>query len=225
MEDRFFVFGCGFVEHYVALGFPGFLYLLSKDSNPCFLTMSSNKRTQSILKSGLVLCVSLAMALPKPSFAQAPAPASVAPASVQGQAPAVSQAPQQVSKRTTPPPRGLGMIISGSALATLIGVPLTLLGFMGLAATEAAKTGAGAVGANELKPSMNQSRGLIIGGCIVPGLLSIAGGTAMVYFGARRNARFRSWKRSATAGQSFTLSPMVASTPRRTGVLGFQGRF
>lgn len=183
---------------------------------------------KSLRAFALVLAVSSGLAMPRISWAQAPSPDPTpdSTATHVTPAPVAPKASQQLSDRSTPPPKGLGMIVGGSALATFLGLPLTLLGFVGLAATETVDMGAAAVGAPDTKPATNRSRAVIIGGCIVPGVLTIAGGTAMVIFGSRRLSRYSSWKKSnANAARGFTLSPMVASTRLQTGVLGFQGRF
>lgn len=151
-----------------------------------------------------------------------PAPAPVAAPLPQDSAPIAP------SPAGPPPPKGTGMIVGGSLIGALLGVPLTLAGVVGLAAINTAEKELDANDVNEkpVKDAAKLSKGLVIGGCLIPGIISLAGGTAMVVFGAKRNGRHRRWRQGQrNALKTPVFTPMVATTRMQTGLYGIQGRF
>ena len=146
------------------------------------------------------------------------APAAAAPAAA---APAAA-APMPAGP---PPPKGVGMIIGGALWAGLLGIPLTAWGAIGLASVNAADDASG--GAVDDSGVGGAGRGLIIGGCLVPGIIGLLGGGALVAVGAIRLNKYNQWKQNAgyTLKSGAVLAPTVAMTQARTGTYGMSLRF
>ncbi len=116
------------------------------------------------------------------------------------------------------------MIISGSLWAGLIGLPLTAWGAVGLAGLSAADN---AVDSDADDAAVGAGKGLIIGGCLVPGIISLLGGGALLAVGVIRLKKYNEW--SANGGYTLkngaVLAPSVAMTQHRTGTYGMSLRF
>ncbi len=150
------------------------------------------------------------------------APAEAAPAAA---APAAAPAAAAPMPAGPPPPKGVGMIVGGALWAGLIGIPLTAWGAIGLAGVNAADDASG--GAVDDSGVGGASRGLIIGGCLVPGIIGLLGGGALVAVGAIRLNKYNQWKQNSgyTLKSGAVLAPTVAMTQARTGTYGMSLRF
>jgi hypothetical protein len=116
------------------------------------------------------------------------------------------------------------MIVGGSLWAALIGIPLTAWGAIGLAGLSAADN---AVDSGADDAAVGAGKGLIIGACLVPGIIGLLGGGALVAVGVIRLKKYNEWKTNAgyTLKSGAVLAPSVAMTQNRTGTYGMSLRF
>lgn len=126
-----------------------------------------------------------------------------------------------------PPPQGGPLIVGGAVIAGVIGAPLAIFGASGLIGLNASEVSADSL---ELEDTPTEReyramRRLIWGGCVIPGVLALAGGAAMVVIGTRRSARHRAWKNQQSMANRASFQPLVGTTRLQTGVFGLQGRF
>jgi len=188
------------------------------------LAMANTSMTEAPL--ALQVRAEPAEAAPAEAAPAEAAPAEAAPAEVApAPAPAVAPAPAPAAMPAgPPPPKGIGMIIGGSLWAGLIGLPLTAWGAVGLAGLSAADN---AVDSDADDAAVGAGKGLIIGGCLVPGIIGLLGGGALVAVGVIRLKKYNEW--SANAGYTLkngaVLAPSVAMTQHRTGTYGMSLRF
>lgn len=132
--------------------------------------------------------------------------------------PAPAGAPAPAPAPMGPPPKGIGMLVGGSVLVGLVGLPFSVWGGLTIAAANAvdsASDGTGAESAGNTAGGIGRGVGI---GLLVTGLLGLAGGATMIAFGAIRLGRYNEWK----AGNGYArLSPYVGGT-RQTATYGFQ---
>lgn len=117
------------------------------------------------------------------------------------------------------PPTGVGLIVGGSLLAGLIGLPFTIWGVSGMVAFSACKDVDDAAGGS-ISPACKATRNVALG-VLITGILGLGGGGAMIGFGAKRNVEYRRWK----AENGIVLTPTYGVTANNTGVYGLQMQF
>ena len=71
------------------------------------------------------------------------------------------------------------------------------------------------------------TRGVVIVGCLVPGLIGLLGGGAMVAIGAIRYNKYKQWQRDNgfALNNGTVIAPRVSSTQHRTSTYGVSLRF
>ena len=150
-----------------------------------------------------------------------PMEGSAAPAPAAEAAPA-APAPQPIpARRIVTPPRGIGLIVGGSLVAGLVGFPLTVVGALGIAASNRLDEGTdGTVGegAGDVGGSIGRGLSLV---ALIPGVLALGGGGAMIAFGAINNKKYQDWKRA----NGYVLAPSFGATARRTPTYGLRMHF
>jgi hypothetical protein len=125
-------------------------------------------------------------------------------------------------RRVVTPPRGIGLIVGGSLIAGLVGLPLTIIGAAGIAASNRLDDGTDDTvgeGAGDLGGSIGRGLSLV---ALIPGVLALGGGGAMIAFGAINNKKYQDWKR---ANGYVLVAPSFGATARRTPTYGFSMRF
>ncbi len=120
-------------------------------------------------------------------------------------------APAAITFVEAPPHKGVGLIVGGSLLVGLLGVPFLAEGL-----------------SRSIAPSEEGAfTPEAIAVLIVPGVLAIGGGVTMIVFGARRRRAYNAWRR----GEPFVnqrrgaISPFVGRTRDRTGTYGVRLQF
>lgn len=157
-------------------------------------------------------------------------PARKALASVSDGAPQDIAFPRTIV-RSSAPPRGTGLIIGGSAVVTLIGLPSLGIGllFNGMRRSMDSRDDdfPQSESMEELDRDMDRNFRGVVAYFVISGIIGIAGGATMIGFGVRRYSRFRDWK---ARNQGFLtrhrLTPVFSTTTNRsTATYGFSGRF
>jgi hypothetical protein len=156
----------------------------------------------------------------QPPVEAAPPPEGTAPAPAYGPPPPGYGPPPPgygYGPPPQPPPRGLGMLISGAAVTGAVGLPLTIYGAYIVALTRQVDDGSGVV----------QVAGGFVGGFfLVFGILALGAGVPLMAVGGVRLKKYNDWK----AGQQqpppqVRLMPNSSRTVHGTWVTGLKLQF
>lgn len=157
-------------------------------------------------------------------------PAQKALASASEEAQQSSNVLPRTIVRSSAPPRGTGLIIGGSAVVTLIGLPSMGLGLLMNSAFRTQNKRKDDFPRDEEMDEIERDIDRSIRGTVayfvISGIIGIAGGATMIGFGVRRYSRFRDWK---ALNKGFLtrhqVRPIFSTTNRSTGTYGFAARF
>jgi hypothetical protein len=115
------------------------------------------------------------------------------------------------------PPRGIGMLITGSVVAAAVGLPFTIYGAYVIALSRQVGD---AVGGTE--GQVTSGVGSLAGGIVLTfGIIGLGVGIPLAVVGGIRLGKYNAWKR----GQPVTLAPYTGRTAFGTNTAGFTLRF
>lgn len=130
------------------------------------------------------------------------APAGDAPAAEVTAAPAEGPAPAPAAPVGPPPPRGLGMLISGAVITGAYALPLIGFGAYTIVLSKQVDDAAGGVG-------VVKGAGSLAGGIAIAfGMIGLAVGAPLIGVGAVRMSKYNKWK----SGQTARLMPTAGRT-------------
>lgn len=149
----------------------------------------------------------------------APPPGQPPPGAYGPPPPGYYPPPPGYGPQPEPPPRGIGMLISGSVVAAAFGLPLTVYGayIIVLAKQVDDEAGAGGVVAGA---------GLLAGGIALTfGVIGLGVGVPLAVVGGIRLGKYNKWKRGQQQQPQARLLPYQGRTMHGTMTTGFTLKF